>query len=187
MKQVALIIIIVLAVMGIGFLLFKYGNKPLAGATLASLPSESQLRQNLEKAGLQALSAEGTAFHIHQHLDIIINGEKTAVPASLGIGSNFISEIHTHNTSGVLHVEAPAQKDFKLSQFFDQWGIKFDDNCIADYCANEQNKLIVAVNGQQISNARDYVLKSHDEIEVWYGPKDETPRLIESYSFQAGE
>jgi hypothetical protein len=187
MKQTILIIVIVLAVIGVGFLLFKYGNVPTQGSELAAAPDDHDLTQNMQKAGLDQLPAEGTVLHIHQHLDIIINGEKKEVPGQIGIGSSFFSTIHTHDSSGVIHVESPTQKDFKLGEFFDEWGVKFNDNCIADFCSDSKHKLVVGVNGSAITNVHDYVLKAHDEIEVWYGDKATNPELIPSYAFPSGE
>ncbi len=186
MKKALLVIVILLLVFGIGFYLFKKDTTPIQTNDFSSVPSDTQLLSNMHKAGLDVLTAEGTVLHIHQHLDIVVNGQNIAVPAEIGVGTGFISPIHTHDAGGVIHVESPVQKDFKLSQFFDEWGIDFNDNCVATYCRNDSHKLIVAVNGNPISSVRDYVLKAHDEIEVWYGNKSDSPALIKSYNFPEG-
>jgi len=48
-------------------------------------PELNHLNQRLGAIGLLALSMEGAALHIHQHLDIFINGRSIPVPASIGI------------------------------------------------------------------------------------------------------
>ena len=65
------------------------------------------LRERLGELHLPALAAEGTVLHIHQHLDVFDNGKRVTVPAGIGIGDTFISPLHTHDTSGVVHVESP--------------------------------------------------------------------------------
>jgi hypothetical protein len=192
MKTLGIIVLTLIIAIGAGYLLFTKGNTTLEDklknqpGDFSKVPNESELRAGLANAGLEALSAEGSVLHIHQHLDIMVNGQTIIVPANIGIGATFISPMHTHDTSGILHVESPVQKDFTLGQFFTEWGIKFDGNCISTFCADSSNKLIVGVNGSQISDPKNYVLKSHDEIEVWYGPQNENPTLIPSYSFTNG-
>jgi len=87
---------------------------PLADAVSAELtgpppwPANTDgLRSRLRALGLPALGREGTALHIHAHLDVFVHGRRIAVPAGIGIGPDFISPLHTHDTSGVVHVESP--------------------------------------------------------------------------------
>src|SRR5205814_261190 len=40
----------------------------------------SQLRARLALLGLPALGAEGQVLHIHQHLDLFVNGRRVVVP-----------------------------------------------------------------------------------------------------------
>jgi hypothetical protein len=67
-------------------------------------------------------------YHVHTHVSIALNGGLLTVPAHLGIvpasgtfgGCTY--EIHTHDGSGRLHVEAPAPTSFTLGTFFKIWG-----------------------------------------------------------------
>ncbi|MBX4205434.1 MAG: hypothetical protein KW788_04635 [Candidatus Doudnabacteria bacterium] len=192
MKTLATIIITLVLVLGLGYLLFTKGNvteeQKLANqpGDFSHVPTDEELRAGLANAGLDPLSAEGTVMHIHQHIDIVINGQNIVIPAEVGFGKTVVSAIHTHDTSGIIHVESPVQKDFKLGQFFTEWGIKFDGNCVSTFCADSSHKLVVGVNGSAISNPQDYVLKAHDEIEIWYGSQSENPTLIPSYTFTNG-
>jgi len=187
MKKAAVIIVVLVVVVGLGIYLATQSSKPVVTNDFAAVPNNSQLMANLTKAGLQPLTAEGSVLHIHQHLDMIINGQGVTVPAEIGIGTGFISPIHTHDATGILHVESPEVKDFTLGQFFDEWGVDFNDNCIGKNCTDSTHKLIVAVNGAPLSNNfRGYVLKAHDEIEIWYGLTSDHPDLIKSYSFPQG-
>ncbi len=195
MKKIITITVIVLAALGAAVLLFVYGNKtPQQEAAqndtvindFSHVPGGGQLLGNMQKAGLEALSSEGTAMHIHQHLDIVINGKPVSIPADIGVASGFISAIHTHDGSGILHIESPVKKDFTLSQFFKEWNVDFDDSRIGSFAVDQNHKLIMAVNGVPITNTQNYVLKAHDEIEIWYGNKTDNPNLIKDYSFIGG-
>src|SRR5579885_3157574 len=141
MKNTIIIILVAIVIIGFGVVLFKYGNnQPGSANVLAQAPNDFDLKTNLQKAGLDQLPAEGTLLHIHQHLDVVVNDQYLTIPAGVGIGTTFISPIHTHDISGVLHVESPVVKDFKLAQFFDEWGVQFNDNCVANYCTDANNK-----------------------------------------------
>ena len=60
----------------------------------------TQLRARLKAIGLPPLPQEGTVIHIHQHLDLYVDGKKVTVPALIGIGESggqpFFAELHTH-------------------------------------------------------------------------------------------
>jgi len=73
------------------------------------------------------LSAE--TFHIHSHLSIFRDGVQLAVPENIGIvGNEAVPSttcdypLHTHDATGILHVEAPIDATFTLGQFFSIWG-----------------------------------------------------------------
>lgn len=65
-------------------------------------------------------------YHIHSHLSVIVNGQARSIPASIGIVDNGTTDchyqLHTHDLSGKLHVEAPAAATFTLGQLFSIWG-----------------------------------------------------------------
>lgn len=153
-------------------------------------PEISHLKERLYAIGLPALPAEGTVLHIHQHLDIYINGIHVQVPAGIGINeeAGFIAPIHTHDTTDIIHVESPVKKDFTLGQFFDIWGLRFTSDCIGGYCSNNDKKLRVFLNGKEYTgNFRDLVLAPHQEIVVTYGAGSQLPNPIpSSFNFPQG-
>jgi len=65
--------------------------------------------------------------HIHAHLSIYIDGKATPVPATIGIApdQSCFYWLHTHDTSGVLHIEAPKNRTFTLNNFLDIWDQHF--------------------------------------------------------------
>ena len=148
-------------------------------------PEYAKLPDRLAPLGLNALSQEALAFHIHQHLDIFVNGKKVAVPAFIGIDDgSFITELHTHDASGIIHVESAQTKPYTLGQFMSVWGVRFSKRCIGGYCASGGKPLRFYLNGKPFrGNPDNLILKNHQEIAVVYG---KAPKKIPStYDFAA--
>src|SRR5690348_4067590 len=61
-------------------------------------------------------------YHVHAHLAIFASGQPRTVPAQVGIPGTCLYYLHTHDDTGIVHVEAPTQRSFTLGQFFDIWG-----------------------------------------------------------------
>jgi len=167
-------------------------GRALPGLQTGEAPWEvqiSNLRARLKAINLPALHEEGNALHIHQHLDIFVDGKPVTVPKDIGINfdERFISPLHTHDRTGVIHVESDKVQDFTLGQFFDVWGVRFTQNCIGGYCAKGNEKLRVYSNGKPVSgDPRRLVLTSHQEIAVVYGPEKPSIPIPSSYKFDAG-
>ncbi len=151
------------------------------------LPEIDNLLARLKAINLPALYEEGNALHIHQHLDILINGKPVTVPSGIGINqvARFISPLHTHDVSGVMHIESDVKRDFTLGQFFDVWGLRFSKSCVGAYCAKGADRLRVFANGKPVSNdPRNLVLRDHQEIAVVYGPATAKTSAPSSYRFE---
>jgi hypothetical protein len=66
-------------------------------------------------------------YHVHAHLSIILNGDALALPADIGIVEQSATtqcyySLHTHDSSGKIHAEAPEPRTFTLGQLFAIWG-----------------------------------------------------------------
>lgn len=152
----------------------------------------TQLQARLASETLPPLGAmEGRVLHIHQHLDIYIRGQHVEVPALIGIitsPSVLFAPIHTHDASGIIHVESPTQRDFSLGEFFDVWGVLFTQPCIGGYCNSGNERLQVFANGKVVTgNPRQLKLVKHAEIVVTFGTPDQIPRPYPiSYRFPQG-
>ena len=72
--------------------------------------------------GLVCASGMAELYHVHAHLAIVSDGQWLALPANVGIVSQCNYEMHTHDSTGIIHVETPNLKTFTLGQFFDIWG-----------------------------------------------------------------
>jgi hypothetical protein len=148
-------------------------------------PEYAKLPDRLAPLGLNALSAEALAFHIHQHLDIYVNGKEVKVPPFIGIDDgSFITELHTHDASGIMHVESAQTKPYTLGQFMSVWGVRFSQKCIGGYCGTPAKRLRVYVDGKPyLGNPNNLILKNHQEIAIVYG---KAPKKIPStFNFAA--
>src|SRR3989338_1923756 len=67
-------------------------------------------------------SHQNASLHIHQQLEILVDGQAEILPAEIGIVRGCMAELHTHDASGTIHLESvTAGKKFKLGDFFAVW------------------------------------------------------------------
>ena len=59
--------------------------------------------------------------HDHAHVTILIRGQIKTVPAFVGITATSICWLHTHDTSGIVHIEAGDNRTLTLGDFFAVW------------------------------------------------------------------
>ena len=152
--------------------------------------NRAPLRARLVKIGIPPLKAEGQVLHTHQHLDVVIRGKGYPIPAGIGIDarSRFIAPLHTHDFTGIVHVESPTVRKYTLGQLFDVWGLRFSSRCVGGYCAKGKERVWVFVNGLEwLGDPRAIALRRHDEIVIAYGTYASIPKPIpRAYPFPAG-
>ncbi|HEY3686129.1 MAG TPA: hypothetical protein VGL93_24065 [Streptosporangiaceae bacterium] len=157
-----------------------------AGAVRWAAPSDPSAAT--KRAGLPMLTTEGTVLHHHVHLDVIVNGRPVTVPAGVGIDEpdQRISPLHTHDTTGVVHIESPEVRDFTLGQFLTEWNVPLTTTRLGDLRTGGGHTLGVYVNGTRVKGDPAAVkLRQHDEIAVVYGTG--APAHVPSaYHFAAG-
>jgi hypothetical protein len=164
----------------------SYNTLPGIRKTKAPWPPEYEfLADRLLPLGLTTLPQEAVATHYHSHLDIFVDGKHVTVPKYVGInlGANYLTELHTHDTRGVIHIESPKSNDhFSLGQFVAEWGVFLNARCIGAYC----NGLEWYLNGKlQTGNPQKYVLQPHDEVAIVVGKPP--AKIPSSYKFLGGE
>jgi hypothetical protein len=140
-------------------------------------PNYKQLPQRVEAMGLPGFNE--TTFHIHAWLHIYDDGKPVQVPANIGIDpiTQFLSPLHTHDTSGIIHMEADQEYDFTLGQFIDVWGVKFADDQIGSLKSKgSDQQLQVYVNGQLLKDPVNVVMREHDNIVIGYGKPGSFPK-----------
>ncbi len=142
---------------------------PATGAASWPLPADPM--GLARKAGLTPEPAERLQYHVHAHLDVFVNGTRVEVPAGIGIdtknpsvssfdldggqvgwglksecSSPCISPLHTHDPSGIIHTESASPTPNVLGQFFTQWDVALDANCVGGYC-KPKDPIAFYVNG----------------------------------------
>lgn len=129
--------------------------------------------------GIPCETEEYTTFHIHAHLDTFVNGQHVDVPQFVGIKENkCLYWLHTHDNSGIIHIEAPQQQNFTLSQFLDMWKATGSTQ-------PPSGTPTILVNGQVVSSSLDTTqLNAHDEIAIVYGQMP--PNIPSFYQFPEG-
>jgi hypothetical protein len=174
-------------------------HRPLSTSTTTKAGQEAALldgpapwpAQNTALAGRLALlhlpEQSDVAYHEHAVLRIYLNGKRITVPAEIGIDqqSEYLAALHTHDQSGVIHMEASEPYPFTLGQFFVVWGVKFTRAQIGGYRDGGGNTLAVYVDGHPIKNAPRYVIRPHDRIVVDFGRSRAFVRNFH-YSWPAG-
>jgi hypothetical protein len=200
-----LLIVAAVVVVAAGVVLFdvfalNHSSKPKPTAAMPSTPASvgtgrdtpppwhvpADASAAVAAAGLPMLGEEGSALHIHAHLDIFVDGKAVEVPPDIGIdeAKHQISPLHTHDPSGVIHVESPTQAEFTLGQFFSEWQVKLTADQLGGLRADGTNLLKVYVNGKPYTGSPgSVVLHPHDEIAVVYGTAAQQQHPPSTYHF----
>lgn len=129
--------------------------------------------------GIECNAAE--AYHVHAHLTIIRDGQMLAVPALIGLPDKCSYELHTHDLTGEIHIEATMKKHFTLGQFFAVWGEPLSLTNVAGLTG--QPVAVYINDGNVLSefkgNPGDVELLSHRAITIVVGaPVKEIPTFF---------
>jgi hypothetical protein len=140
------------------------------------------------------LGSESLFMHIHPHLQIVINGQNVTIPGAIGIknalpegssqwgevysggSSSCFEPVHTHDSSGLIHIESPDDTNYTLGDFFNIWNqtysyalingtkhpIVFNSNDIFGYTTNSSYKLVLLVDGKPSTQGANLVLNTLD-------------------------
>jgi len=133
--------------------------------------SNSTSSKTTREVALTCTTDMATQFHIHPYLQIFINGQKQEIPTNIGIKTNCMNSLHTHDNSGKIHVESPEKRDFTLADFFAVWNKTYSRNQILDYKVDDTHIMRQTVNGKETQDYENTVLKDEDEIIIYYEEK----------------
>ena len=119
----------------------------------------------------------GLALHIHPWLRIVIEGQNVTIPADIGLVNGCEEPTHTHDTSGIIHVESPdATGQYTLGGFFQVWSatyasitingtnhpIVFNSTDILGFRADSTHKIVLLVDGKPSTDYGSLILNSLD-------------------------
>lgn len=103
------------------------------------------------------------AQHIHQMLSITVDGVAEAVPANIGISDVCMAEVHTHDTTGKIHIETVLlDTHHTLADFFTVWGRSIE---------REGYTLVAMINGVVAADPASHILADDDVIHLAYTSK----------------
>jgi len=83
------------------------------------------------------LAHEALALHVHPYLRIVIEGRPVEIPTAMGIrnprvdqglavGGSCFEPLHTHDSSGIIHIEGPdPNRQYTLGDFFAVWSATY--------------------------------------------------------------
>jgi len=87
--------------------------------------------------GIPCDHLEHTRFHLHTHIDIFVDGKAITIPKNIGIvPGECLHWIHTHDETGIIHMESPINFNYTLGVFFDIWCKQFDQMLHQYNCCN---------------------------------------------------
>lgn len=124
-------------------------------------------------SGVECQSGEQVAYHVHTLLEIYMRGEKIKIPANIGIiPRHCMYWLHTHDETGLIHVEAPRQMRLTLGQFFDIWGQRLSSHSVLGIdLASSNLEMRIYVNGERYSgDPREIELMDNSSIVLDIGP-----------------
>ena len=147
--------------------------------------------------GILCESAEQTVVHYHAHLDLIANGSPMSVPAGIGFGPNnsCLYWLHTHDATGLIHIEAPASaknRVFTLGDLFAVWGQPLDSQPLDSQHLGLRTlapgeTLSAYVDGKLWTGTlKSIPLKAHEEIALEITSGGATPTPPSSFNFPSG-
>ncbi|MDV3277882.1 MAG: hypothetical protein LYZ69_05385 [Nitrososphaerales archaeon] len=123
------------------------------------------------------VETNGLAIHLHPWIRIVIDGQNVTIPANVGLVNGCEEPIHTHDASGIIHVESPdASGQYTLGGFFSAWKatygtisingashpIVFNSTDILGFSADSTHKVVLLVDGKPSTDYGSLVLNSLD-------------------------
>lgn len=196
------VIVIVAAVVVTGVLLANrrteatgQQNPANADSSTAILASTGGQATGEAVDGVQSNANEQVLFHIHAHLAMYVNGKQKLLPYGVGVvppyqlqadgNSSFVAGgskfywLHTHDETGVIHIESPVRRTFTLGNFFDIWHQPLSGNQVGP----AKGPVTVFVDGQKYTgDVRNVPLKAHSSIQLDVG----TVVPFQKYTFPQG-
>lgn len=128
-------------------------------------------------SGFPLPCAGSVSMHVHPYLQIMVNGQSVPIPGDVGISASCLEPVHTHDASGIMHVEAPsASTQYTLGQFFQIWSatshtvtvngaeqpIIFNSTDILGFKTDATHKVVLLVDEKPSTDFGSLVLNSLD-------------------------
>jgi hypothetical protein len=144
-------------------------------------PEYAHLTQRLRLLGIPPGGKE--KFHIHAMLHIYVDGLLRPLPADIGLdpAKGVESSMHTHDGTGIIHMEAPHPYSYTLGDFFSVWGVKLGPAQVGGLKGYGGDHLHFYLNGKSLSNPAAHVLHNGDSVVIGYGPLNSFPHMPSTF------
>ncbi len=139
--------------------------------------------------GITCAGMEYATLHVHSHLAIFNNGKQIQIPKLIGgtptPSGGCLYWIHTHDASGIIHIESPVlapqgQSGFTLGNLFDIWGQPLQNGNVAGI----KGPVTAYVNGVKYNgDLRAIPLGAHQQIVLEVGKEVPPP----NYAFPVND
>ncbi|MEX1027968.1 MAG: hypothetical protein WD049_08185 [Candidatus Paceibacterota bacterium] len=107
------------------------------------------------------------AVHIHPTLTLLVDGQEEMIPGNIGVNQGCMAEVHTHDTTGQLHVEtvlASRLSELTLADFFTVWGQGLE---------RDGYVLTARVDGEIVDDPAGISFEDRQQIELAYSSVEE--------------
>ncbi len=141
-------------------------------------PEYDRLEQRIRLLGLPPAGTE--RFHIHALLRIYVDGILVPIPKNIGVdrSQRIYSSLHTHDKTGIIHMEATHPRRFLLGDFFAVWGVKLGPDRVGGLTGLGGDKLHFYLNGRPLRDPAAYSMRDGDAIVIGYGAPDSFPHRV---------
>ncbi|MBI5159995.1 MAG: hypothetical protein HY996_01010, partial [Micrococcales bacterium] len=132
-------------------------------------PAPADTASAVRAAGLSLDPEMGTAMHIHQKLRIVVDGAEVPVAQNIGVdAAGRMSGLHTHDSTGIVHVESATVRDFTLGQLFQEWRVPLGEGRIGTFAEGKKDARVEAfVNGKKATGSLASIrLKDRQDIAI---------------------
>lgn len=120
-----------------------------------------------QEFNLEEIHRVPLARHDHVMMSLLVNGQPTVIPEGVGMmsdlwhdhsldryGPSGISPMHTHDTSGTIHIESTTPRAYTVREFLNVMGL---DSSAATR---------MTVNGNEVENFLDYEMQNGERIQL---------------------
>ncbi len=155
-------------------------------STLSSVSGTGQAAQAgyPDIDGIRCDQGEQSAYHIHVLLAVYIDGTQRQVSGQIGIPADgsCIYWMHTHDVSGIVHIEAPGSVAVSIVNFLDIWAQQF--SFLGFPQELYQPGWYAFVNGQAVDNIASLPLQDQYVIALVYNSPNAAPAA--SFDWSSG-
>ncbi|MGB0237053.1 MAG: YHYH protein [Poseidonia sp.] len=126
-------------------------SEPLVLTRTTSDNNEEETPESTPRSEQCLDSHANLAMHTHPFMELVVNGTAISIPSNLGIDTsacpNAMHLLHTHDTSGKLHVEGYDAFTPTADLFFAVWNLSYPDSTTLDPLFLDVQNVSITVDG----------------------------------------